>query len=125
MSGAEMTWTVEEALDTRRDDLEGALIRRARTRLCHGVVPFEFTMTVEERTDAGLVLQYRLGLVEVDGNGRTGPISAELFVRPVIPAASVDKMGPWERTALRQAARKLLRSVAEQATVRGAAPPPA
>jgi len=131
------TWTVDETLDLRGRDLEGALVRRERTTLRCAGLPFEFTLRVDERTEAGLVVQFRLRLEErrhgegaaetTDGGiagvreGAPTPIAVELVVRPVIPAVSLEKLGPWERTAVRQAARKLLLTAAEQVAERGGA----
>jgi hypothetical protein len=114
------TWTADEPLELRGRDLEGVLVRRERTRLSCAGVPFEFTLGVEERTESGLVVQYRLALRERAETAETAePIAVELVVRPVIPAASLEKLGPWERTAVRQAARKLLLAAAEQVAARG------
>jgi hypothetical protein len=113
------TWTVDEPLDTRGRDFEGALVRREQTRVSCAGLSFEFRVTVDERTAAGLVVQYRLELRETAGVDDGDAIAMALVVRPVIPAVSVEKLGPWERTALRQAARKLLRTAAGRVAERG------
>jgi hypothetical protein len=40
------------------------------------------------------------------------PIRETLQILPVIPAASLTKLGPWETTAINQAVRRLLRAAA-------------
>lgn len=117
MTALAKIWTPDEPLDLDGRDLEGALVRRERTQLRCAGVPFEFTLSVDERSEAGLVRQFRLALRE--RTETVQPIAFELVVRPVIPAASLEKLGPWERTAVRQAARKLLLAAAEQVVARG------
>ena len=119
MTALTQRWSSDEPLDLRGRDLEGALVRRERTRLrCDGVA-FDFRVAADELTDTGLVRQFRLSVCEASGAATAQPIAAELVVRPVIPAVSVEKLGPWERTALRQAARKLLLRVADEVSARG------
>jgi hypothetical protein len=98
-------------------DLVATLIRREATPLERDGVAFEFRRSVESRSEHGLMLQVRLSVREVgDRNGDA--IVEEVVVRPVLPAASVDELGPWERTALRQGARRVLLRAALRADAR-------
>lgn len=117
-------WTLSEATPeaTPGRDLTGVLVRRERTACAYGGVAFEFARDVESRNDAGLITQVRLTLREVPdarGHATASPYLDHIVVRPVLPARTLRRMSPWERTALRQAARTLLRRAAAHARADG------
>jgi len=139
---AEREWIAVEP-----DDFEGrepacVLLEHERTSLRYGDATFEFSVDTGERSDSGLIRQIRLSLRETGAlvaQGHAGavgdrepagdavpagaveaawPIAFEIVARPRILVASLDKLGPLDLPALRQAVRRLLQTAAAQVAAR-------